>query len=43
MSDKIYDKSSATPASWKELATRQLKGKSPDSLTWHTFVHGRRH
>ena len=36
MSDKIYDKSSATPASWKELATRQLKGKSPDSLTWHT-------
>jgi methylmalonyl-CoA mutase len=36
MSDKIYNKSSATPASWKELATRQLKGKSPDSLTWHT-------
>ncbi len=36
MSDKIYDKSSATPASWEELATRQLKGKSPDALTWHT-------
>ena len=36
MSDKIYDKASATPESWKELATRQLKGKSPDTLTWQT-------
>ena len=36
MSDQIYDKSSATPDNWKELATRQLKGKSPESLTWHT-------
>ena len=36
MSDKIYDKSSATPASWKELATKQSKGKSPDDLVWHT-------
>ena len=36
MSDKIYDKASATPESWKELATKQLKGKSPDTLTWQT-------
>jgi hypothetical protein len=36
MSDKIYDKSAATPQSWAELATRQLKGKSPDTLTWKT-------
>jgi methylmalonyl-CoA mutase len=21
---------------WKALATRQMKGKSPDDLTWHT-------
>ena len=34
--DPIYDKSEATPESWKELATRQMKGKSPDELTWHT-------
>ena len=26
MSDKIYDKASATPGSWRELATKQLKG-----------------
>ncbi len=36
MSDKIYDKSNATPANWKELATKQSKGKSPDDLVWHT-------
>lgn len=36
MSDKIYDKSAATPESWEALATKQLKGKSPDTLTWHT-------
>jgi methylmalonyl-CoA mutase len=36
MSDKIYDKANATPESWKALATKQLKGKSPDTLTWHT-------
>jgi methylmalonyl-CoA mutase len=36
MSDKIYDKSSATPTSWKELAEKQLKGKSLDTLVWHT-------
>ena len=36
MSDKIYDKATATPQSWQELATKQLKGKSPDSLAWQT-------
>lgn len=36
MSDKIYDKSSANPEQWRALATKQLKGKSPDDLTWHT-------
>ena len=36
MSDKIYDKSSANPEQWQALATKQLKGKSPDDLTWHT-------
>ena len=36
MSDSIYDKSSATPEQWRELATKQLKGKSPDDLSWHT-------
>jgi len=36
MSDKIYDKATATPDSWQELATKQLKGKSPDSLAWQT-------
>ena len=30
MSDKIYDKSSANPDGWNELATKQLKGKSPE-------------
>jgi methylmalonyl-CoA mutase len=36
MTDKIYDKSSATPSNWAELATKQLKGKTPDDLTWQT-------
>lgn len=36
MSDKIYDKSNATPDSWRELASKQLKGKSPDTLAWQT-------
>ena len=36
MSDKIYDKATATPDGWQELATKQLKGKSPDSLAWQT-------
>ncbi len=36
MSDSIYDKDNATPAHWRELATRQMKGRSPDELVWHT-------
>ena len=36
MSDKIYDKSTATPADWEKLASKQLKGKSPDTLAWQT-------
>ena len=32
----IYDKSTATPEAWKELATKQLRGKALDSLTWAT-------
>ncbi len=36
MSDKIYDKSAATPDAWAELAGKQLKGRSPDELTWQT-------
>ena len=32
----IYDKSTATPSGWQELATSQMKGKSPDELTWNT-------
>ena len=36
MSDDIYNKAAATPEQWRELATKQLKGKSPDDLTWQT-------
>ncbi|MCB1688221.1 MAG: methylmalonyl-CoA mutase [Halioglobus sp.] len=36
MSDKIYDKSGTTPASWKALAEKQMKGKTLDTLVWHT-------
>ncbi len=36
MSKDIYDKSSATPDAWTELATKQMKGKSPESLVWST-------
>jgi len=36
MSDKIYDKSAATPEAWAQLASEQLKGKSPEALTWQT-------
>jgi methylmalonyl-CoA mutase len=36
MSDKIYDKDTATPENWKALATKQSKGKSPDTLVWET-------
>ncbi len=36
MSDKIYDKSSATPEAWSELAEKQMRGKPLSGLTWHT-------
>ena len=36
MSDRIYDSKAATPQAWKETATAQMKGKSPDQLTWDT-------
>ena len=36
MNDKIYDKNTATPASWRELAGKQMKGKSLDDLVWQT-------
>jgi methylmalonyl-CoA mutase len=36
MSDKIYDKSTATPEAWRELASSQMKGADPDQLTWQT-------
>ncbi len=36
MSNKIYDKSNATPDNWRELATKQMKGKSPDELIRNT-------
>ncbi len=36
MSDKIYNKDAATVENWRELVTKQSKGKSPDELTWHT-------
>jgi len=29
---KIYNKPGATPEAWRELATTQMKGKSPDTL-----------
>ncbi len=34
MSDPIYDKAKATPQAWRELATQQMKGRSPDDLIW---------
>ena len=36
MSDSIYDRANATAGDWQELASKQLKGKSPDTLTWQT-------
>jgi methylmalonyl-CoA mutase len=36
MSDKIYNKATSGPEQWKELASKQMKGKSPDELTWQT-------
>lgn len=36
MSDNSYKPEQPTLEEWKELATKQLKGKSPEELTWHT-------
>ena len=36
MNDKIYDKSASTPKHWQEVATAQMKGKSPQELIWET-------
>ncbi len=36
MSNALYDKANATPANWKELASKQMKGKSTDDLVWDT-------
>ena len=36
MSDDIYDKANSTTGSWEALASKQLKGKSPDTLAWET-------
>jgi methylmalonyl-CoA mutase len=36
MSRKIHDPAAATPEAWRELASKQMKGKSPDELVWHT-------
>jgi methylmalonyl-CoA mutase len=36
MSDRIFDKSNSTPEQWRALATKQLKGKNPEELTWQT-------
>ncbi len=36
MTQKIYDSSTATLQAWKDLAEKQLRGKSLDELTWAT-------
>lgn len=36
MSDNTYKPEQASVEEWKALATKQLKGKSPDELTWNT-------
>ena len=32
MSNSIYDKANATPEAWREVASKQMKGKNPDEL-----------
>jgi methylmalonyl-CoA mutase len=39
MSDSIFDPEKATLDAWRELATAQSKGRSPDELIWHTPEH----
>ena len=36
MSKAIYNKGDATPENWREVATKQMKGKSPDALVRET-------
>tara|TARA_R110000823_G_scaffold305166_3_gene427150 strand:- start:83553 stop:85712 length:2160 start_codon:yes stop_codon:yes gene_type:complete len=36
MSKDIYDKKASSLESWRALASKQMKGKSPDDLVWHT-------
>src|SRR6056297_1544543 len=36
MSKDIYDRKASTVQSWEALASKQMKGKSPDELVWHT-------
>ncbi len=36
MSKEIYNKDEATPENWREVATKQMKGKSPDALIRET-------
>ena len=36
MSDRVFDKKTATPEAWRELASRQLRGRTLQDLTWET-------
>ncbi len=36
MTDNIYDEAKATTAAWRELAEKQMRGRSVDDLVWHT-------
>jgi len=36
MSEKIFDPEQANLERWRALAQKQLKGRSPDELVWHT-------
>ncbi|MCX2981224.1 methylmalonyl-CoA mutase [Halieaceae bacterium IMCC14734] len=36
MSDSIYDKANTTPEQWAQVAAKQMKGKSPDTLVSET-------
>ncbi len=36
MSDNVYKPEKSTLEQWQALATKQMKGKSPEDLTWHT-------
>jgi methylmalonyl-CoA mutase len=36
---KLYDAEVSGLEAWRELATRQMKGRTPEDLTWHTPEH----